>query len=243
MAEQERFGIDAPRLTGAVAGLVGIGYLVVAVSHFLMPAEQLHFASGVDGAFFRSLAAESAMFELHYWAMALTALGATGVVLGLGSELPTWFQWIRVLAVAGFVVTAVSFVAMQSQALQIARTFAGLEPTAREAVVNRGVGNLDPSGLFGFGLIGSWLVALNVLAFERSAWHPALAVLGVVGGAVTMGAFVGTVLRVPLLVDVAAGLGAGVIIPAWFLVIGWRLGRGRSAASTSRGTTAMSRDG
>lgn len=66
MEEKEYFGIEAPRLMEVLAGLTGIGYLIVAISHFLMPAEQLHFASGLDAEFFRSLAADPAMFKLHY---------------------------------------------------------------------------------------------------------------------------------------------------------------------------------
>ena len=61
-----RFGAISAFLCGAL-------YLLVGVTHFLLPREQLRGATGVDAAFFESLASSSAVFTVHYWLVVLPA--------------------------------------------------------------------------------------------------------------------------------------------------------------------------
>jgi hypothetical protein len=61
-------------LGGIFAILVGVGYILVALTHFLMPRAQLRGAFGVRAAFYESLAKASTVFSIHYWLVAISSL-------------------------------------------------------------------------------------------------------------------------------------------------------------------------
>ncbi|MCD6194531.1 MAG: hypothetical protein J7L26_13855 [Candidatus Aminicenantes bacterium] len=105
-----------------------LAYLVVGISHFLMPPEQLHFARGVTAEFFTSLSHESLAFHFHYWAFVL-ALLLTGEVFSLvqAEDSWPWFYFVvRFWAYLGLGVAAFDFARMHFQAIHGASIFSSL---------------------------------------------------------------------------------------------------------------------
>ena len=56
---------------------MGVFSVLTGITHFLMPREQLHMASGIQPGFFESLRISSAAFTIHYWAVIASALITT----------------------------------------------------------------------------------------------------------------------------------------------------------------------
>jgi hypothetical protein len=83
---------------------------------------------------------------------------------------------------------------------------------------------LDPYGWITFGAIGTWLLAVNVLAMSRARWPRLLAYIGAVGGVAYWLIVGGTVLHVDALVAMAAAAGA-LLGPIWFIWMGLVLRR------------------
>ena len=46
--------------------IMGLAYIIAGITHFRMPREQLHMASGIKPAFFESLNRSSGAFKIHY---------------------------------------------------------------------------------------------------------------------------------------------------------------------------------
>lgn len=63
---------------------------------------------------------------------------------------------------------------------------------------------------FGFGLIGIWLIILNIQAFQAKSWPIHLIGLGFAAGIITM---IG-------LVNLPGALGFGILYPVWCLLLG-----------------------
>ena len=61
--------------------IMGMAYIVAGITHFLMPREQLHMASGIKPVFFESLKSSSTVFRIHYWAIIIGTLAGAAVVL------------------------------------------------------------------------------------------------------------------------------------------------------------------
>lgn len=206
---------------------IAAAMLAVGVTHLLLPRAQIHFARGVTPEFFRSLAQRGSLFRFHYWAMVVAALLGAGIVGGARDLLPAGggplYRFIEAAALAGFLLTAVDFARMQARAGDLARRFDALSPAAREAVVAQGIGRIDATGLFGFGLVGLWFGAFNYLALGAGVLSRAHAGLGIAGALLYVAVFLGTVLRAALLVDLAVGIGGGLVAPAWFIWLGFVL--------------------
>ena len=71
------------RITAIFAFVAAVAAAIVGVSHFMMPREQLHLATGVTQAFFESLGKGSGAFRIHYWSFVVASLASTAVVLGV----------------------------------------------------------------------------------------------------------------------------------------------------------------
>lgn len=202
---------------------MGLSYIVAGVTHFLMPREQLHMASGIQPVFFESLKRSSAVFKIHYWAIIVGSLTGAAVVMGIGPALGVkqgiMLMILRIGAACGFFVTALSFGLMLKRAVRISHTWPSLSEHTQETIRKNGLPNLDPFGLFGFGLVGLWLIAFNVAAINAGAlpdWH---GIVGCVGGVLYISVFAGILFRIAFLVDISAALGCVVVAPLWSIVL------------------------
>ncbi|MCP2619756.1 hypothetical protein NLC35_00705 [Candidatus Aminicenantes bacterium AC-334-K16] len=198
-----------------------LAYLLVGISHFLMPPEQLHFAHGVTAEFFVSLSHEFLAFHFHYWAFIL-ALLFTGGVFSLIQAEETWprfYTIARLWAYLGLAVLTFDFARMHFQAIHWAAGFSSLSSPAKEVLLASGLDRLDPYGI-SFNLIGFFVITLNYLELRSRRLPRWIALLGLAGGLLLQLVLVGTVSHLSLLIDLAAGLGGIVIFPLWLVSFG-----------------------
>jgi hypothetical protein len=195
-------------------------YLVAGLSHFGMPVEQLHFAKGISELFFASLQKSSFWFRIHYWSFVVAALCSVGIVFLLSqrSQLSSpVVQLVTILAMAGFLITAIDFARMQATALRLADVFDQFPPEVRQSIVASGLSRLDPTGLFGLGLVGLWFAVINTAMLTSGNYPAGLTILGFGCACLYELGFLGSLLRIPTLIDVAIGLGGILVGPAWCL--------------------------
>jgi len=69
------------RFGGLCSIVVGVLYILVGITHFLLPRAQLRGASGVDESFFESLSKNSLVFSLHYWLVVILSLLTFAVII------------------------------------------------------------------------------------------------------------------------------------------------------------------
>ncbi len=203
--------------------IMGLAYIIAGITHFRMPREQLHMASGIKPAFFESLNRSSGVFKIHYWAIMIATLAGAAVVAGVGDALGMqqgiMLHILRAGAICGFLVTALSFGLMLNRAVRISNMWSSLSEHAHETIQANGLPNLDPFGLFGFGLVGLWLFVFNVAAINAGAlpiWH---GIVGCVAGVLYVVVLIGMFFHVGLLVDISAALGCIVVAPVWSIVL------------------------
>lgn len=224
-------------LTAICAGVVGVSYCLVGLTHFLMPRENLLFAKGISRAFFESLTSGSTPFSIHYWAFICASLFGMGVVWGFSemfrSENSALLKLSSVWGIIGLAVTALNFGFLHHQALATADRFASLDSSVQMTIVVMGFQNLDPYSLMGFGLVGIWSLTVNLFCYRRSLLPKALALVGCGGGMLYEMAFLGTLSHSESLIDFAAA-GAIILGPVWFIWLGLFL-LGRRPTASGRG--------
>jgi hypothetical protein len=201
------------------AVIIAVAYILVGITHFLMPREQLHMAGGVKATFFESLKRTSTAFRLHYWFFIIAALSGAALVTGLPATLGLQPSLILTMSqvgtVFGFLITALNFGFIQERALRVSRIWSGLSATAQESLQAEGLLNLDPTGLFCFGLPGIGLCIINTIAINAHSIPVWLGVVGCLGGISFLTVFGGMVFSVGVLVDIGAGIGGFIAAPIW----------------------------
>jgi len=221
--------MDNRRLASSLAFLVAAFAIAVGVTHFLMPREQLHLATGASNAFYASLAANSGPFRVHYWSFVVAALANLGLVIAVRSLISEprslLYRLTETIAIVGLSVTAIDFALMQSKALSLVDRLPNLDASAQAAVIALGLPHLDPTGLFGFALPGAWLVVFSLEARRTRSITAAVAFLGLLAGLLYASVFLGSVAHLTLVIDLAAGLGGVVVFPVWAVCIGLVLHR------------------
>jgi hypothetical protein len=187
-------------LGGAFSILVGISYIVVGVAFLLLPAAQ---QPGSDdfGDFITSYAESPTVLNIEYWAFAIGALLALGVVPAIyklvRSASEGWVRWASNLAYLGFSFTALGFLRIIALLPEEAAAYAG--------------GN------------AALVVSLAAL---RTEGMPALwAYVGIVAAVAYWLVVAGNVLEIPILIAIAAGVGGIILAPIWYIWIGLRLRR------------------
>jgi hypothetical protein len=222
------------RFGGKAAIAVGILYLLVAATHFLMPRAQLRGAERVDGEFFMSLAQGAFVFQLHYWIVVALALLTLAVVLAFRELLPGEpsgpAAWAVVLGGFGAALMALDFAQFGVLAPRLAAAYAAAEPGARPLLASLGVPHSDPCFL-AYGLLGGFALIVNLALRRRRRLPRPLVAVGVLGGGLYLLLFAGSLLRMPLLVDIAVGAGGLIAAPIWYVWSGLVLiGKGRPPA-------------
>jgi len=220
------------RFGGMAAIAVGTLYLLVGLTHFLLPRAQLRGAGGITAAFFESLAQGSTVFVLHYWlvvALALLTFAVVAAFFSLLREHRTGLLcWATAAGFLGAALMAIDFVWFAVEAPRLARLYMSAAPDARPLLVMLGVPHMDPC-FFAYGLAGVFALTVNSAALRHRLLPRALGAIGVAGGVLFLLLFAGAVVRSPRLVDIAVGLGGLVVGPLWYIWAGFVLwNRGRS---------------
>ena len=209
------------RTTGILSIFCAIFYIVVGITHFLMPPEQLHFSHGASAEFFVSVAKGAIAFHIHYWAFVVASLLAVGVVCGIriGEKRSLWFRFVRTLAIIGLALTAIDFARMHAQAIRFAGKYLNASPVLKVVIIGRGIDRLDAYGL-SFSMLGLWLLTISYGALRVRKWPGWIALIGIFNGILLQFVLVGTVTHSGPLIDIAAGLGGVVVTPILFIGIG-----------------------
>lgn len=219
------------RFGGKAATAVGALYLLVGATHFLMPQAQLRGADGVDGDFFLSLAQGGFVFRLHYWIVVALALLTLAVIAAfrelLRDEPAGPVDWAMTLGYFGAALMALDFAQFGAAAPRLAAAYAAADQATRPLLAAIGVPHSDPC-FFAYGLLGGFALIVNLALWCRRQLPRPLAAVGVLGGGLYLLLFAGSLLRMPLLVDIAVGAGGLIAAPVWYIWSGLILtGRGR----------------
>lgn len=209
------------RTTGIFSIFCAIFYIVVGITHYLMPQEQLHFSHGARAEFFVSIAKGAMAFHIHYWAFIVASLLAIGVVCGLRTDerRSLWLKFVRTLAIIGLALTAIDFARMHAQAIRFAGDYINASPVMQDVIIGRGIDRLDAYGL-SFSMLGIWLLTISYSAIRTREWPGWIALMGIFNGVMLQFVLVGTVAHSGLLINMAAGLGGVVVTPILFIGIG-----------------------
>lgn len=216
------------RLGGACAIVVGISYILVGVTYFLLPPAQRPGAS--IASFLASYAQDPTITRLLFWELAVGALFAICVVLALADILRAggegWARWMSNLAIIGFAVTALN--SFRSLSLQpvVAAAYASADATTKTAIAATAQTQIDPDGWLGFGVVGAWALTAGVLMLRTSALPRVLGYVGIAVGIAYWSVLAGNVLNVELLTSIGAGVGGVILAPIWFIGMGISLRRG-----------------
>jgi hypothetical protein len=223
------------RFGGTAAIAVGALYLMVGLTHFLMPRAQLRGAVGITDAFFASLARGSSVFMLHYWLVVATALLTFAVIaafLSLLREHRTGpLCWAAAVGFFGAALTAIDFTIIAVEAPRLARLYMSAAADARPMLLVFGVPHIDPC-FFANGLAGVFALTVNIAALRHRLLPRTLATIGVIGSVLFLLLFAGALAHSPWLIDFAVGLGGLVIGPLWYIWTGFIL---RSRAKEQAG--------
>jgi len=218
---------------GVAAQAVGILYVLVGVTHFLLPRAQLRGAGGVTAAFFQSLSDSSLVFSLHYWIVAVLSLLTIAVYLALLSLLREHLGgplcWAAAVGIIGAALSTVDFAYVGVEAPRLARAFSNASPAAQSVLVVSGMPHIDPC-FFASALMGIFAVVANAAGLRHRLLPRALGYIGIIGGVVLLLVFMGALLRSPRTIDVTVGLGGLVIGPVWYLWVGFVLRRASQSA-------------
>jgi hypothetical protein len=217
------------KIGGICSILFGIAVGVTAISYLLMPVEQQTWSD--PGAYLASYAEGSTAATIENWAEALGAIFAVAMVLAVSAKVLSvsegWTRWLSTLAIVGFAAMAIE--AFRELALTPGRaaTYVAADAATRAAIAeNQYLVLLDPVGWFTFGGVGTWLLAVNLLALRGNVWPNLLAYVGAVAAIAYLLILAGTFLQIDALSSVAAA--AGVVVgPAWAIWVGLLLVRGR----------------
>jgi len=221
------------KLGGICSILVGILYLVVGGTYFLFPAGQQ--AGGSTSEFFASVAESSTVLVIHYWALALLGLLAIAAVMAISDLVRSanegLIRWTSTLAIIGFAVTAVQNLLIQDHTPQLAAGYVQADPSAQAALEVMGPRYLDPDALMILGAVGLWILVVNWLALRGGQLPTVLAYVGLAGGIVYLLALASSLLQLPILVAITAGLGGVILAPIWYIWTGLVLRRMSTEAS------------
>ena len=218
---------SSARLGGTCSILVGLSYLAIGVTFFLLPPEQQPGSPLPPNQIFESVAAGSTLLVTYYWAFvtgSVFAIAAVPIISDLvrGAN-PGWVRWTSTLALVGYAVLAIEYLVLQDQVPKFAAGYLRLDESARSALAVIGPLNLTNDAWAGFGTVGLWLAVVNGLAWRGGQWPKALAAIGLTVGIGNSLVIAGFMLDNSLLILITAGLGGVILGPIWFIWMGIRL--------------------
>jgi hypothetical protein len=223
---------------GGIASIaVGALYLLVGLTHFLLPRAQLRGAGGITAAFFESLAQGSSIFMLHYWlvvALSLLTFAVIAAFFSLLREQRTGLLcWATTVGFFGAALTAIDFAWFAVEAPRLARLYMSAAEASRPLLLMVGVPHIDPC-FFSYGLAGVFALTVSSAALRHRLLPRALGTIGVVGGVMLLLVFAGALTHSPWLIDFAVGLGGLVVGPLWYIWTGFVLRNKGRAEETAQ---------
>lgn len=206
---------------------------VAAVAYVLLPADQ---RLGVPGRLLLpSFNANPTILQLEN--IALAAMGVVGLavvmpirkLLGRDNE---WLHWLSYVALVGYAVAAVGNTLIVGKLPGIAAAYVAADAAAQPTIAVFWRTTLDPFGLWQFGAVGAWLIAVGVIAWRTGRLPAAGAYLALAAGLAHLAIPV-VLLASAQSVFAILALIAGVLIVAWFAWIGLYLWRGSAPEASA----------
>lgn len=214
------------KLGGAMAILIGLEKLLASIGFLLLPAAQRQTAAGV--VFLPSYAEGHALLNTVFWGEALVGVFGLAVVPALAALVrgkgEGWLRWASTLALGGFVVTSVGYLASIARIPGIAKAFVAGDASTKAALAVVWRSNPDLLGFWGYGAIGIWLLVIGVLALGKPGVPKALFYLGIILSIFYILVPVSVIYKNDNLQSVIAVAGA-VLATSWYIWAGYVLWR------------------
>lgn len=219
------------RVAGACAALAGIFTLAAAVVYLLLPSEQRAAEGGA--VLLPSVAEGAGTLQVEFVLLALVGVFGLGVVPGLvrlvEDASPGLVRWLGTLATVGYAVTSASYFFAMGRLPRVADAYVAGDESTRAALLATWRSSLDLQGYWQFLAFGAFVVLVSVLAMRLTLLPPALCWLGLLVGALSVLATIGSgTSRPSFLTGVVAA--AAVVVPAWYFWVGIEMYRRGTAA-------------
>jgi hypothetical protein len=214
-------------LGGAAAILIGALNVVIII----------YFTAASSGSrtgqvnFFESFSGNALMMSIPWIVFTISAVlsyAALPAVWDLvrGNH-PEWERFATLFGIIGYTVQGVWAITLTRSAPYLSHTYLSGNEVTRTALLAYGLPQIDPDGWFSFGGPGTWLIIINILAIlggKLPKWHAALGILAGVCAWATV--FASLLAYDPL--NLFASAGGAIVFPAWFILTGVRLLRGKA---------------
>jgi hypothetical protein len=202
---------------------VGILYILVGGTHFLLPLDQLRGGRGINEAFFLSLADHSLIFSVHYWLVVLLSLFSIAVILAFFKIVSPAHMgialWVTVMGLIGAALSIVDFASVGVKAPRIAQQFSSFSESEKLTAIIAGLPHVDPCFL-SWALLGIWGLVCNGFALKNKLLPGTVCYVGIIGSCLYILVFLGSVVQKQLIVDIAVGVGGLIIAPIWYIWFG-----------------------
>jgi hypothetical protein len=152
--------------------------------------------------------------------IALLVLGLIPIVTKLaGGEISWFLRWMMLLGMLGYVVHAVEEIRTMALATRIADAYVEGDSATKSAIAALGLQHLDPLHIFKFGLVGLWILVVNLYGLAKKTLPVVLCIVGVIGAVAFWIDLVGNVFQAVVLVTTAS-ITAIILGPIWFIWMG-----------------------
>jgi hypothetical protein len=213
------------RLGGICSILLGVSYVVAAITSVLMPPvldNQPNLQSP-----FMYFEQYKTLVLTNWWALLLGAVFALAVIPAVSATVmhldEGWVRWTSTLATIAFAVVILDNYWSIVYTAARADAYATGSEAIRSALTVPGAPQfIDVQGWLATGAVGLWVLVISLHAMRGKVWPKGLAYLGIVGAIVLFMLLVSTV--IPTLFfsgtgKIVAGIGA-VLAPVWFTWLG-----------------------
>jgi hypothetical protein len=218
------------KLGGFASILVGISYVVIGITSFLIPSN-LGGAPDVQSPFMY-WEANKTMLLIQWWAMLIGAVFALAMIPAISATVQHFneglVRWTSTLATIAFAVVILdNYWSIVYTDARASAYITGTEAIRATLSVPGAPQWIDVQGWLANGAVGFWLLACCVLAVRNQSWHKGLAYLGIIGAFIYFLVLASLVILDLVLsgaIVFVGGIG-GILAPIWFTWMGIHLWR------------------
>jgi hypothetical protein len=211
-------------LGGAAAIGVGLLVAVSSVLYVILPADLQ--ASVPGPRFLPALAKDGTLLMGVFWTQAVIGILGLAVVPAVTEAVADvhigWARWTSTLATVGFAVSSVGYLLSIERLPRIAAAYVAGDPATQAALAVTWKASIDLFGVWGYGAVGAWILAVSLLAIRGERLSRPVNLLGILAGIAYLLLPVGAIVKIPALYTVSAVAGV-VIAAAWYILVGLRI--------------------
>jgi Domain of unknown function (DUF4386) len=214
-------GILGDRVGGVCAMLVGVLTALAGITYLFLPEAQRLQVPGAE--LLPSFAEAGSVLRLELLELGLLGIFGLGAVAALSrlaaADRSGWVRWASTIATVGFAVTAVGQFITLERLPRVADAFVAGDQATQAALAAVWKSTLDPYGLFGFGGVGLWVLALSILGLRLNQAPRALWALGLAVGILYELVPAGQLVESSALI-VFTGVAGGILAAVWYFWAG-----------------------